>query len=112
MQQYFPLILIALFIVVLFVLPARQRKRLQEKTQAMQNSLLPGTTVLTTSGMHARVAALGETTIDLEIAPGIVSTFERRAVLQVQPVAAEEGTGIALPPTGDEGSGATGATSS
>ena len=29
MEQYFPIILIALFAVVLFVLPARQRKRMQ-----------------------------------------------------------------------------------
>ena len=34
MEQYFPIVLIALFAVVLFVLPARQRKRMQAQAQA------------------------------------------------------------------------------
>jgi preprotein translocase subunit YajC len=87
-QNYFPIILIALFAVVLFVLPARQRKRAQEKAQTLQNSLTIGTPVMTTAGLHGSVAGLGDKTIDLEIAPGVVVTFARQAVLEVrQPVA-------------------------
>ena len=84
MEQYFPLILIALFAVVLFVLPARQRKRMQEKAQALQESLAIGTPVMTTAGLHGTVARLGEGTIDLEIAPGVVVTFARQAILEVR----------------------------
>lgn len=84
MEQYFPIVLIALFAVVLFVLPARQRKRMQLKAQELQNSLTIGAPVLTTAGLHGTVAALGDTTIDLEIAPGVVVTFARQAILEVR----------------------------
>jgi preprotein translocase subunit YajC len=83
-EQYFPIILIALFAVVLFVLPARQRKRMQAKTQELQESLAIGTPVMTTAGLHGSVAGLGDTTVDLEIAPGVVVTFARQAILEVR----------------------------
>jgi preprotein translocase subunit YajC len=83
-EQYFPIILIALFAVVLFVLPARQRKRVQAQAQALQDSLTIGTPVMTTAGLHGSVAGLGEKTIDLEIAPGVVVTFARQAILEVR----------------------------
>jgi preprotein translocase subunit YajC len=84
MQQYYFLILLALVFVVLIVLPGRQRKKVQAQQQQMQESLKPGTSVMTTAGMHATVAGIGDGTVDLEIAPGVVSTFERRAILQVR----------------------------
>jgi preprotein translocase subunit YajC len=83
-EQYFPIIVLALLALMLFVLPARQRKRMQTQAQAMQNSLTIGTPVMTTSGLHGTVAALGETTVDLEIAPGVVATFARPAILEVR----------------------------
>ena len=83
-MEYFPLIMLALLAVVLFVLPARQRKRIQEQNAAMQASLAVGTPVMTTSGLHGTVAALGETTVELEIAPGVVATFARQAILEVR----------------------------
>ncbi len=84
MEQYFPLIIVALLIVMLFVLPARQRKRMAAQAQALQESLTVGTPVMTTSGLHGTVAALDDRTVDLEIAPGIVVTFARQAVLEVR----------------------------
>jgi preprotein translocase subunit YajC len=82
-QLLFPLILVATF-VLLIVLPARQRKKIQERQTAMQNSLTIGTPVMTTAGMHGTVAGLGEKTVDLEISPGVVVTFARQAVLEVR----------------------------
>jgi preprotein translocase subunit YajC len=82
-QLLFPLILVATF-VLLIVLPARQRKKIQERQTAMQNSLTVGTPVMTTAGMHGTVAGLGEKTVDLEISPGVVVTFARQAVLEVR----------------------------
>jgi preprotein translocase subunit YajC len=91
-EQYFPIIPIALFAVVLFVLPARQRKRAQAQAQALQESLTVGTPVMTTAGLHGTVARLGDKTIDLEIAPGVVATFARQAILEVRkPVATADG---------------------
>jgi preprotein translocase subunit YajC len=83
-EQYFPIIVLGLLAIMLFVLPARQRKRMQAQAQAMQDSLTIGTPVLTTSGLHGTVVALGETTVDLEIAPGVVVTFARPAILEVR----------------------------
>jgi preprotein translocase subunit YajC len=84
LETLFPLILLALMVLLLFVLPARARKRMQLQTQAMQASLTVGTPVMTTSGIHGTVAALGDKTVDLEVAPGVVVTFARQAVLEVR----------------------------
>jgi preprotein translocase subunit YajC len=83
-EQFFPLILLALAFVLLIFLPARQRRKLQQKAQELQNSLTVGTAVMTTSGLHGTVAGLGDTTVDLEISPGVVVTFARQAVLEVR----------------------------
>jgi preprotein translocase subunit YajC len=91
-EQYFPIIVLGLLAIMLFVLPARQRKRMRAQAQTMQDSLTIGTPVLTTSGLHGTVAALGDTTVDLEIAPGVVVTFARPAILEVRkPVAGSDG---------------------
>ena len=87
-QLLFPLILIAVF-VFLIVLPARQRKKIQERQTQMQNALAIGTPVMTTAGLHGRVAGLGEKTVDLEISPGVVVTFARQAILEVRQPAVE-----------------------
>jgi preprotein translocase subunit YajC len=103
MQQYYFLILLALVFVVLIVLPGRQRKKVQAQQQQMQKSLVPGTSVLTTAGLHATVRGVGEGTVDLEIAPGVVTTFERRAILQVREPAggaSAAGGGPAIEPGG------------
>ncbi|MGY1814156.1 preprotein translocase subunit YajC [Blastococcus sp. SYSU D00820] len=102
MQQYFPLILIALAFVLLIVLPARQRKRMAAQAQALQESLTVGTPVMTTSGLHGTVAAIGDTTIDLEISPGVVVTFVRQAILEVRKPA---GAAPETPAPGDDAPG-------
>jgi preprotein translocase subunit YajC len=84
LQQYFPLILLVVAALLLFVLPARQRKKMAEKQQALRDSLAPGTPVMTTSGMHGTVVRKGEGTVDLEIAPGVVVTFVQQAILEAR----------------------------
>ena len=100
-QLLFPLILVATF-VLLIVLPARQRKKIQERQTAMQNSLTVGTPVMTTAGMHGTVAGLGDKTVDLEISPGVVVTFARQAILEVRRPAVE------TPGPGDDTPGVSG----
>ena len=99
MDQYFPFIIVALLVVMLFVLPARQRKRMAAQAQALQDSLDIGTPVMTTSGMHGSVAAIGDKTIDLELAPGVVVTFARQAIMEVRkPLGTtDEGTDTGTP---------------
>jgi preprotein translocase subunit YajC len=100
--SYFPLILLALAFVLLIFLPARQRRKMQQRTQEMQDSIAIGTPVMTTSGLHGTVTRLGDTTVDLEIAPGVVATFERRAILEVRKPA-----GTSDVPPADENPGRT-----
>jgi preprotein translocase subunit YajC len=88
-EQYFPFILLILAVLLLFVLPARQRKRMQEQQKALQDSLSIGSPVMTTSGLHGTVAGLAEKTVDIEISPGVVVTFARPAILEVRQPAAD-----------------------
>jgi preprotein translocase subunit YajC len=102
-QQYLFLILLAVAFVALIVLPGRQRKKMQAQAQQLQNSLTPGTPVMTTSGIHGTVSGLGEGTVDIDIAPGVTVTFERRAILSVnQPTPATP-----LDPAAGDGTGST-----
>jgi preprotein translocase subunit YajC len=117
-QQYLFLILLAVAFVALIVLPGRQRKKMQAQAQQLQNSLTPGTPVMTTSGIHGTVSRLGEGTVDIDIAPGVTVTFERRAIMSVnQPATTTDPTGTGstqtdFPEPGDDlpGDGAAGTT--
>ncbi len=77
-----PLLLILVVVGFLFF-NMRKQKRQVNQTTAMQEGLKVGDVVMTASGMHATVADLGEDTLDLEIAPGVVTTWVRRAVVKV-----------------------------
>ena len=117
-QQYLFYILLAVAFVALIVLPGRQRKKMAAQAQQLQESLKPGARVMTTAGIHGTVTGLGETTVILDIAPGVPVTFERRAVVQVvQPTVADvtgENSGatqVELPASDDdtaEGNGTAG----
>jgi preprotein translocase subunit YajC len=103
-EQLFPFILLAFAVVLLFVLPARQRKKMVAQQQELQNSLTIGSPILTTAGMHATVVGLGEKTVDLEIAPGVVVTMARQAVLEIRRPAME------TPAPGEDNPGTPGST--
>lgn len=83
-MELFPLVILVLAFVLLIVVPARQRRKIQEQQRTLQESLTPGIAVMTTAGLHGTVAALGEGTVDLEVAPGVVVTFARQAILEVR----------------------------
>lgn len=87
MEQLLPVLLIVLAFVLLFLLPARQRKKLAERQSVMQQALRVGTPIMLTCGLHGRVAALQESTLDVEIAAGTVARFARAAVLEVRTAA-------------------------
>jgi preprotein translocase subunit YajC len=78
-QLLFPLIILLLFIPIL--LSSRRQKRQVQEMQRLQGSLSDGDVVLTTSGLRGTVVDSSyEDTIDLEIAPGVVTTWVRAAV--------------------------------
>jgi preprotein translocase subunit YajC len=98
-QQYLFYILLAVAFVALIVLPGRQRKKVAAQAQQMQESLKPGARVMTTAGIHGTVSGLGESTVILDIAPGVPVTFERRAILQVVQPSVADVTGPETPGT-------------
>lgn len=78
MELLFPLLILAL-LVPMFLGIRRQKKEMQ-KTADLQDSLKIGDRVMTTAGLHATVAGLDDGTVDLEIAPGVVTTWSRMVV--------------------------------
>ncbi|MFM8597479.1 MAG: preprotein translocase subunit YajC [Mycobacterium sp.] len=57
----------------------RQRKAMQA-TIDLHESLRVGDRVHTTSGLEATIAAIAEDTVDLEIAPGVVTRWMKLAI--------------------------------
>jgi preprotein translocase subunit YajC len=64
----------------MFVLPARRRQRSHE---SMQDALEPGDEIITAGGLHATIVELGDSELQVEIAPEVVVTLDRRAVAAV-----------------------------
>ena len=71
-------------IIVLFAVPlfmgTRKQKRAAAAQQQMQSSLSYGDRVMTTSGLYGTVVTTSDESIDLEIAPGVVTSWLRAAV--------------------------------
>lgn len=61
----------------------RKQKRVAAATRQMHDSLVPGARVITTSGLHGTVTAIADDTIELEIAPGLRTTWVRAAVREI-----------------------------
>ncbi|MDA0635718.1 preprotein translocase subunit YajC [Nonomuraea sp. MCN248] len=74
--------LILLVVVFYFLLIRPQRKRQQEALQ-MQNSLTPGTRVMTTTGLFGTVVAVDNEDVILEIAPNIETRWVKAAIGRV-----------------------------
>ncbi len=67
----------------------RQRKAMQA-TIDLHESLLVGDRVHTTSGLQATITAITDDTVDLEIAPGVVTTWMKLAIRdRIEPEAPE-----------------------
>ena len=69
-------VLVAAFF-FLIVLPQRRRMTAH---RALMATLEPGDDVVTTGGLYGSIRALDESTVGLEIAPGIVVTVARGAI--------------------------------
>ncbi|GCE40819.1 Preprotein translocase subunit YajC [Rhodococcus wratislaviensis] len=78
MDFLFPLLILALLVPMF--LGIRRQKKEAAKVTVLQDSLSVGDRILTTAGLHGTVVALGDDTIDLEIAPGVVTTWSRLVV--------------------------------
>ncbi len=68
--------LIFVVMVVFMILPQQRRMK---KEKAFENSMKVGVKVITKSGIHGRIAEIGETTIVLETMAGKIK-MERSAI--------------------------------
>ncbi|MGI5217483.1 preprotein translocase subunit YajC [Nocardia sp. CA-290969] len=78
----FPLLLAGL-LAFMFLGMRRQKKEADKVTQ-MQNNLQVGDRVTTTSGLYGTVVDVDDTTVDLEIAEDVVTTWLRLAIREVR----------------------------
>lgn len=84
----------------MFFASRRQRKAMQA-TIDLHESLTIGDRVSTTSGLQATITGITDDTVDLEIAPGVVTTWMKLAIRdRIEPEVAEDAEA-------DEVSGAT-----
>ncbi len=77
MQLAFLFIVLALMWVLLIV----PRQREARRQRALLATLAVGDDVVTAGGIHGRVTAVEDETVMVEVAPGVVLTITRRAVL-------------------------------
>lgn len=73
--------LLVVFVGLMYLASRRQKKE-ANAVKAMQDSLQVDDQVMTTSGLHGTVVGLDEDTIEMEIAPGVVTTWNRLAIRQ------------------------------
>jgi preprotein translocase subunit YajC len=90
-----------LLVVLLFLMVNRGRKQ-QRQVQQLQASIVPGQRVMTTAGLYARIVEVGDTTVVLEPADGVRTTWSRQAIARLvddEPTATAVDTDV-LPETG------------
>jgi preprotein translocase subunit YajC len=77
---FLPLILI--FFVFYFLLIRPQKKQMQQQ-QEMINKLKKGDRIVTSGGIHGKIAALKGKQIDIEVAPNTRITINKQNISQV-----------------------------
>ena len=81
-----PILLIAVFYFLLIRPQQKQRRQMME----LQQSVQPGSKVMTSAGLIATVVEIDDDEVLLEVAPGVHSRYVRRAIVNV--IAPEEPT--------------------
>jgi preprotein translocase subunit YajC len=81
----FIVVVVLLGLVWLFiVLPVRRRQKATSAShEAMQDSLVVGDEIITAGGMYAVIREIDHDRLEIEIAPDVVVSLDRRAVAAV-----------------------------
>jgi preprotein translocase subunit YajC len=79
MSAYLLPVLLVLLVGFMFF-STRKQKRTAQQQQDMQKSLSFGDRVMTTSGLYGTVISTSDDTVELELSPGVVTTWLRQAV--------------------------------
>lgn len=81
-MEWFMLAMIPLLGFMMWSSSKKQKAQVAAQRK-MQDEMLPGTRIMTTSGLYANVVEVGDKTIDLEIADGVVTTWLKAAVREI-----------------------------
>ncbi|MDA8059621.1 MAG: preprotein translocase subunit YajC [Leptospirillum sp.] len=73
-----PIILVIVLMYILIILPQKKR---QKKHKMFLDAIRPGSKVLTSGGMIGTVMTVSDKTVEVEIAPGIIVTLVKPAIL-------------------------------
>jgi preprotein translocase subunit YajC len=95
MEALIPLILLVAVFYFLLIRPQQKQRR---QLQSVQQTLEPGSKVMTGSGLIGTVAEIDGDEVVLEVAPGVTNRFVRRAIVQVIPdetVIPDDASGLA-----------------
>lgn len=76
-------ILIYLLPVAAIFLMFRSQKKRQQQAASMQSAMQVGSPVRTIGGMYALVTAVNESSVELEIAPGVITHYSKSAIAAV-----------------------------
>jgi preprotein translocase subunit YajC len=77
--NYSQLLILALPLLLIVFMMVSQRKR-QRQVVDFQSQLDVGQEVVTTSGLFGRITQVDDTSVHLEVAPGVVVRYDRRAI--------------------------------
>jgi len=85
LMQYLPSVIFLVGMMLLFwFVVIRPQKKAQSKHRDLIRALVPGEEIITVGGIHGTVKRVGEHSFELEVASGLVMTFDRRAVRKRQ----------------------------
>ena len=74
-------LILVVFLAPMFFQMRRQQRQLND-IKTVQEGLAVGDAVVTSSGVHGTIAALRPTEVELEVAPGVVLTWERAVIVR------------------------------
>ncbi|WP_183092328.1 preprotein translocase subunit YajC [Nocardioides stalactiti] len=80
MKEIAPLLWIVAIVAIFWLLIIRPAQRRQREISQVQASIVPGETVVLTSGIFATVSEVDDAFLMLEVAPGVVIKVARAAV--------------------------------
>ncbi|MDO4687027.1 MAG: preprotein translocase subunit YajC [Corynebacterium sp.] len=84
MSQYVLLALLFAVLLIPTLLQVRRQQRLLGERRQVQAELATGDRVVTVAGVHGNVVAVHGNEVDLELAPGVVTTWDLAAIVKRQ----------------------------
>lgn len=74
------MLMIVAMIVIFYFFMIRPQNKKQKEIKKAREAMTKGDRVVTAGGIHAKIRGVGETSFDLEIAPGVNITVDKASV--------------------------------